>query len=102
MKNFYIILFLMVVPLMLTLPGCILPGYPPNYAYGNPAVFIPPIMIPGRGYGYWHEGNFWAYRHGYSFYNGHYYTYKGWHGGGYRGNGGYGGDGGWGPGGGYR
>ena len=62
-----------------------------DYAYGNPAVLIPPIYIPSYGYGYSNGGNFWKYRKGYSFYSGHYYRDKGWHGGGYGGNRGYGG-----------
>lgn len=101
MKSISPAFFLVAIVLLLAFSGCVVPGYPPNYAYGNPSVLIPPIIIPGRGYGYWYGGNFWGYRNGYSFYNGHYYAHNGWHGGGYGGNRGYGGDGGWSPRGGY-
>ena len=95
-------LFLLVAGVfLLSLSGCIIPGTSPDYAYGNPAVLIPPIYIPSHGYGYSYGGNFWKYRKGYSFYNGHYYRARGWHGGGYGGNRGYGGDAGWSPKGGY-
>ena len=86
---------------MLTLTSCIVPGAPPNYAYGNPYVFIPPLYVPSHGYGYWYGGNYWGYRKGYSFYNGHYYRANGARGGGYGGNRGYGGDAGWSRNGGY-
>ena len=96
------LLLLTLFGLAFSLTSCVNSGFPPNYAYGNPAVLIPPVYIPGHGYGYWHEGHFWKYRKGYSFYNGHYYSAAGLRGGGYGGNRGYGGDAGWNPkGGGY-
>jgi len=73
-----------------SLTGCVAPGYPPAYAYGTPTVFLPPVVIQGRGYGYWYGGNFWRYRNGYAFYNGRYYHHNGGYGRGYgRGYGGY-------------
>jgi len=89
--------FLIACGIVFSISGCSIPRLSPNYAYGNPAVLILPVYIPSYGYGYWHDGHFWKYRKGYSFYNGHYYSAAGLRGGGYGGNRGYGGDAGWNP-----
>ena len=72
MKSFKATLTLAAVIGVLFFAGCVVPGYPAGYAYGGPSVYISPLLIPGYGYGYWYGGNYWGYRNGYSFYNGHY------------------------------
>ena len=78
MKSTHAVVVLAVTMLLISFSGCVVaPGYPSNYAYGAPSVYLSPVVVQGRGYGYWYGGNFWGYRSGYSFCNGHYYHQNG-------------------------
>jgi len=83
MNAFHLTFLLGALLLGLSLSGCVVANEGPNYAYGTPTIFLPPVVVQGRGYGYWYGGNFWGYRNGYGFSNGHYYHHNGDYGRGY-------------------
>ncbi|MEI6322040.1 MAG: hypothetical protein WCP60_02910 [bacterium] len=92
LRSVFVLVFTLLLPLLLG--GCAVPGAPyngnvpnrvvfnpgppppaPYYGptYGMPSVVIAPTFYPGYGYGYWHRGQYCAYRNGYYFGNGCYY-----------------------------